>query len=144
MANPRRDQGHLGVDTNVLVAYLDGRHPSHAETGWLSSESVVLNPTVIHEAYHTLVFRMKWEEEDALTVLEEACADEKNLFVPQSLQTTRLGLRLAVSHHLGGRDALILASFLMARVKRLLTYDRALLALKSLRYGKSTLTLTRP
>ncbi len=86
---------------------------------------------------------MKWKEEDALTVSEEVCADEKNLFVPQSLQTTRLGLRLAVSHQLGGCDALILASFLMTRVRRLLTHDQSLLALKSLRYGKSTLTIAR-
>ena len=60
LANSRRDQEHLSIDTNVLVAYLDGGHPSHKQTAWLAVESIVLNPTIAHEAYHTLVFWAKW------------------------------------------------------------------------------------
>ena len=60
MAHPRRDQEHLGVDTNVLVAYLDADHPAHRRAARLSHEAVALNPTIVHEAYHTLVFKMKW------------------------------------------------------------------------------------
>ena len=72
MANSRRDQEHLGIDTNVLVAYLDADHPAHGRTERLSQEAVALNPTIIHEAYHTLVFKMKWSPEQASRVLIEA------------------------------------------------------------------------
>ena len=81
MANARRDQEHLGIDTNVLVAYLDADHPSHAEAAPLAQRGVALNPTVIHEAYHTLVFKMKWAADEASHTLTAACADEHNLFI---------------------------------------------------------------
>lgn len=83
MSDSRRNQGHLGIDTSVLVAYLDAGHPSHAETEFLAKRGVALNPTVIHEAYHTLVFKMKWTEEEASRTLSAACMDERNLFINQ-------------------------------------------------------------
>src|SRR5579862_2309897 len=100
MANSRRDQEHLGIDTNVLVAYLDMDHPSHEETRGLASESVALNPTIVHEAYHTLVFKMKWASEDASEALVQASKDSRNRFVNQTLRTTVVGLRIAVRHGL--------------------------------------------
>ncbi len=81
MAHSRRDQAYLGIDTNVLVAYLDGDHPAHRRAEWLSGEAVVLNPTVIHEAYHTLVFERGWLKEDASEALVKSATDERNLFV---------------------------------------------------------------
>jgi hypothetical protein len=50
MANSRRDQEYLGIDTNVLVAYLDGGHRSHKETTWLADKPIILNPTIAHGA----------------------------------------------------------------------------------------------
>lgn len=144
MANTRRNQEYLGIDTNVLVAYLDRDHPFHEQTRRLAQKAVALNPTIIHEAYHTLVFKMKWRQEDASQVLIEACRDENNLFIGQTLKITTVGLRLAVQHQLGGRDALILANFLTAQVSELITYDESLLALKKVRYGRATITIKRP
>ena len=66
MAHSGRDQAHLGIDTNVLVAYLDKDHPSHRETGGLAEESVALNPMIVHEAFHSLVFKMKWTPQGCL------------------------------------------------------------------------------
>jgi len=141
MAHSRRDQEHLGIDTNVLVAYLDKDHPSHSETSGLGDESVALNPTIVHEAYHTLVFKMKWAPEDASGALTEASMDANNLFINQTLKTTKMGLRIAAEHNLGGRDALILANFVSAGISKLVTYDRALLALGVVKYGRSALSI---
>jgi predicted nucleic acid-binding protein len=141
MAHSRRDQEHLGIDTNVLVAYLDKDHPSHGETEGLADEPVALNPTIVHEAYHTLVFKMKWTPQDASDALMEACMDSRNRFINQTLKTTKMGLRLATEHNLGGRDALILANFLGARTSKFVTYDKALLALGLVKYGHAALSI---
>jgi predicted nucleic acid-binding protein len=141
MAHPRRNQEHLGVDTNVLVAYLDADHPAHKRTERLSHDAVALNPTIIHEAYHTLVFKMKWRAEQASSVLIEASTDERNLFINQTLTTTRMGLHVASRYRLGGRDALILANLLTAGIPAFVTLDDELIALKRVAYGKRTLAI---
>lgn len=141
MANSRRDQDYLGIDTNVLVAYLDGSHPSHNQTNWLAKESIILNPTIAHEAYHTLVSWGKWSPSEARKAVWDACSDVNNSFVNQTARTTKTGLELAVRHGLGGRDALILASLLAARVREFRTFDRSLLALKQVSFGKSRLSI---
>jgi predicted nucleic acid-binding protein len=145
VAKPRRDQEHLGIDTNVLVAYLDAEHPSHKQTEYLADRAVALNPTIIHEAYHTLIFKMKWDEEEASQALTAAYTDEKNLFLNQTLRTTRAGLQVAARHRkLGGRDALILANLLVGKVAELVTFDKSLLAVGRVTYGRSSLSIKRP
>jgi len=107
----------------------------------LAEEAVALNPTIIHEAYHTLVFKMKWTGMEASRILIEAIADDRNLFINQTLKTTKAGLRIAAENNLGGRDALILANFLTAGIKEIVTLDDGLIALKKVTYGKNTLTI---
>jgi len=141
MAHSRRDQEHLGIDTSVLVAYLDKDHPSHGETDGLADEPVALTPTIVHEAYHTLVFKMKWAPKDASEALTEASMDARNRFINQTLRTTKMGLGLAVEHNLGGRDALILANFVGARISRFVTFDRTLLTLGVVKYGRAALSI---
>jgi predicted nucleic acid-binding protein len=141
MAHPRRNQEYLGIDTNVLVAYLDKEHPLHNRTERLSREAVALNPTIMHEAYHTLVFKMKWRAKEASRVLIEASTDERNLFTNQTLTTTRMGLNVATRYGLGGRDALMLANFLAASIPKLVTFDNELIALKKVAFGKRILTI---
>jgi len=141
MARAKRNQEHLGIDTNVLVAYLDREHPSHRRTEKLAEKAVALNPTIIHEAYHTLVFKMKWTGTEASRILMEAMTDDRNLFINQTLNTTKAGLRIATKNNLGGRDALILANFLTAGIKEMLTLDDELISLKRVTYGRSTLTI---
>lgn len=144
MANAGRNQEHLAIDTSVLVAYLDGEHPSHGQTDWLSKEAVALNPTVVHEAYHTLVFKMKWTGEAASESILEALSDERVRFVNQSMRTTRAGLRLAVELGLGGRDALILATFVTGRIREFVTFDADLLRLRRVTFGRDRMTIRAP
>ena len=144
MANAGRDQKYLGIDTNVLVAYLDADHPNHNETRILSKRKIALNPTVIHEAYHTLVYKMKWEEEEASEILKAAAMDENNLFINQSIKTTTTGLDIASENHLGGRDALIVANFLSGRVHECRTLDGKLLEIAKIKHGRRILSFRRP
>jgi len=141
MAHPGRNQEHLGVDANAIVAYLDEKHPSHGETYGLKKVPVALNSTTIHEAYHTLVFKMKWAREEAAETLRRVCTSSENRFINQTLKTTEVGLSLAVQHNLGGRDALILASFLSGGIPRLTTLDSSLLGLRVVKHGKAVLSI---
>jgi len=144
MAYNRRDQRYLAIDSNILVAYLDRDHPQHQKVKSLASKRVALNPTVIHETYHALVFKLKWSPEEAALALREALDDRNNLFLNQTLDTTRTGLALAERYSLGGRDALILANYLSSSVSHLQTFDKALLALERVVYGRRELKIRSP
>jgi predicted nucleic acid-binding protein len=139
MAYARRDQKHLAIDSNVLVAYLDKEHPQHSKVTTLSSRKVALNPTVVHETYHTLVFKMKWAPDDASGVMIEMLDDPNILFLNQTKDTTRIGLRFAERYALGGRGALILASFLNPSVAEFETFDRELIGLRKVEHGRRKL-----
>jgi predicted nucleic acid-binding protein len=141
MAYARRDQKHLAIDSNVLVAYLDKEHPQHSKATSLSSRRVALNPTVVHETYHTLVFKMKWAPDDALGVIVEMLDDTSILFLNQTKDTTRIGLRFAEQYALGGRDALILAGFLNPSVAEFATFDKELIQLRKVEHGRRRLTI---
>lgn len=141
MAYARRDQRHLAVDSNVLVAYLDREHPQHSKATSLASRRVALNPTVIHETYHTLVFKMKWASNDASEVLTEILNETNVLFLNQTKDTTKIGLRFAERYALGGRDALILATFLNPSVAEFETFDKELIRLRKVEHGHRKLTI---
>jgi predicted nucleic acid-binding protein len=144
MADAGRNQKHLGIDTNVLVAYLDHDHPQHSDVRKLSRRRIALNPTVIHEAYQTLVFKMRWEREEASQTLKDAVSDEDILFIGQSLKTTFAGLDIASQYSLGGRDSLILANFLIGGIQNLRTFDENLLKIAKVKYGRRTISIKRP
>ena len=73
--------------------------------------------------------------------LWDACSDVDNSFVNQTARTTKTGLELAVRHSLGGRDALILASLLAMKVREFHTFDKGLLSLRQISFGKSSLSI---
>ena len=144
MAYARRNQRYLAIDSNILVAYLDRDHPQHEKVKSLALKPVALNPTVIHETYHALVFKLKWSPEQAGLVLRETLDDTNNLFLNQTRDTARTGLALAERYALGGRDALILANFLAPSVSYLQTFDKVLLALARVVYGRRELKIRAP
>ena len=54
-----------GLDTNIICYSLDDAYPEHEKLKNLlldlsPENKVAVNPTVIHEAYHVLVFTQKW------------------------------------------------------------------------------------
>jgi predicted nucleic acid-binding protein len=144
MAYDGRAQKYLAIDSNVLVAYLDGDHPQHSKVERLGSRRVALNPTVTHETYHALVFKLKWSPEEARLSIREALDDRDNLFLNQTLETTRTGLALAERYSLGGRDSLILANYMSPSVSYMLTFDKALFSIGRVVFGRRELTIRSP
>ncbi len=144
MADPKRNKEHLGVDTNILVAFLDKGHPEHARCKRIGAFNLSVNPTVIHEAYHTLVFKQMWESETASGVLRDFVELDEVRFLNQTKATVKMGLSLGVRYKLGGRDALILASFVIGAASPMVTLDKELLALKDIEDGGKSLRIVTP
>jgi predicted nucleic acid-binding protein len=141
LANPGRDQGNLGIDSNVLVAYLVPEHPDHERTRALARESHAVNSTVLHETYHACVFKLRRSPADTV----KALLDYMDLAtcLPIGPAIVERGLKLALKHSLGGRDALVLASYLSSNgVKGFVTMDKSLLSLKEVRFGKRALKIS--
>jgi predicted nucleic acid-binding protein len=143
LANLQRDQGYLGIDSNVLIAYLIPEHPDHRATAALKNENHAVNPTVLHETYHSCVFRLRRRPAETVRALLDYL--ELSFCLPIDSKTAKRGLKLALSHSLGGRDALILASYASSnRVRAFITFDKSLLALKEITAGRRTLPIARP
>ena len=143
MANPKRDQEYLGIDSNVLLAYLIPEHPQHDLVESLAKRDHAVNATVLHETYHTAVFKLRRRPEPTVNTLLGYLRFA--LCLPLTVKTVELGLRLALKHRLGGRDALILASYLSSKeVGGLVTLDKGLLRLKQVKLGKKILKILTP
>ena len=57
--------------------------------------------------------------------------------------TVEFGLKLALEYSLGGRDALILASYALSKqVRRVVTFDESLLSLRRIQVGRKTLEVS--
>ena len=139
----------VGLDTNILCYALDPAFPEHDSLSHLlvslSPENVIaLNPTVIHEAYHVLVFYLEWFPEEAAKRLSMLLKHPYIEFFSQTKNTCRIALRLSVQHKLGGRDALIVANFLANKVPTVYTHDQELLKLQRLSWKNSRVTFKDP
>jgi hypothetical protein len=84
---------------------------------------------------------MKWDRDEASKTLLEILDDAEVLFLNQTTETTRIGLRFAEHHALGGRDALILASFLNPSVLDFRTLDKELIRLGKVERGRRKLSI---
>ena len=143
MAKPRRDKEHLGIDSNILVAYIVAAHPDHDKVSSIRNKAHAVNPTVIHETYHTCVFKLKAEPGDTTSLLLEYM--RRALFLNTTYGTVTLGLKIARDHGIGGRDSLILASYLMSgHIGKLVTLDRALLEIGKVSHGARNLKIVSP
>jgi predicted nucleic acid-binding protein len=109
-----------------------------------SAKQIALNPTVVHEAYHVLVFGQKWEPREAHTRLGAIITHPNAAFFNQTRTTCSIGLRIAEEKKLGGRDSLILSNFLTNRVSELHTHDKELKNLGSVSWKNTTLTIIDP
>ena len=150
MAHPFRNERHLALDTNVLVQFLVSEAPEHKRLDFLRGHSQVTCPTVIHEAYHTCVFKLDLNPRQTAALLKEYT--EVSLVCPIDAGTSRDALDVAVEHHLGGRDALIVSCY--ANAKRffpvlgshltVLSFDSDLLQLKRLKFPLTEVVFSKP
>ncbi len=87
----------IGLDTNILCYALDPAYPEHEKLKdlliTLSSDSMVaLNPTVLREAYHTLVYYLEWTPEEATRRLTALLRHPFIEFYNQTKKPARLRL----------------------------------------------------
>jgi len=139
----------IGLDTNILCYALDIHYPEHKKVKnlliTLSPENkVAINPTVLHETYHTLVFYSEWVPEEAARRLIVLLRHPYIEFYNQTQKTSLIALNLSVKHNLDGRDALIIANNIANKILILYTHDKALLKLQKINWKNAILTLKDP
>ena len=138
-----------GLDTNILCYALDPAYPEHQKVKdlliSLSPENLVaLNPTVLHEAYHTLVYYLEWSPEEAARRLTALLRHPFIEFFNQTQKTSLIALNLAVKHDIDGRDALIIANYIANKTPTLYTHDKELLKLQKITWKNTNLTFKDP
>jgi predicted nucleic acid-binding protein len=138
-----------GLDTNILCYALDPAYPEHEKLKNLlialsQENSVAINPTTLHETYHTLVFGQKWVPNEARRRLKMLLKHPYIEFFSQTKKTSVIALDLSVQHKLGGRGALIIANFLANKVSIIYTHDQELLTLQKLSWKNFHLTFKDP
>lgn len=137
------------LDTNILCYALEPAYPEHERLKNillnLSSEQIIaLNPTVIHEAYHVLVFDSEWLPQEAATRLSLLLKHPYVEFFNQTRAISQIALNLAPKHNIGGRDALVVANFLANKVPTIYTHDKQMLKVQKITWKNSTLTIVDP
>lgn len=139
----------IGLDTNILCYALDPAYPEYEKlknllTGLSPTNRIALNPTILHETYHTLVYGQKWFSTEAAKRLKMLLKHPYIEFFSQTRKTSILALNLANQHKLGGKDSLIIANYLANKVPTIYTNDQELLTLKGISWKNQHITFKDP
>jgi predicted nucleic acid-binding protein len=139
----------VGLDANILCYALDDAYPEHEALKNLllnltPQNKIALNPTTIHESYHTLVRSQKWLPEEAADALKILIHMPNTEFYSQTRKISTIALNLSVQYKLGGRDSLIVANFLENKTATLYTHDNELLRHQRITYKNNNLTIKDP
>jgi predicted nucleic acid-binding protein len=138
--------GLKGIDSSLLVYALDPRtkeHPS-ARDSILSLEDWAINPTVVHEVYHTLVFKRGMNPGDGRSKLKAFLRDRRTHFLNITRQVSLYSLDLATEFKMGGRDSLIAGCYMTNGVETMLTHDSALLVVGKVSFRGRQLAFRDP
>ena len=139
----------IGLDTNILCYALDPAYPEHEKLkhilfGLSSDKRVAINPTILHEAYHTLVFGQKFTPSEARGRLTMIMQHPYIEFYNQTRRICLIGINLAVKHGFGGRDAIIIANFVGNKISIMYTHDQELLSKKKITWKNHSIELKDP
>lgn len=136
----------IGIDSNVLVYSLDPTFPEHvkAKRAILSSGECAVNSTVVHETYHTLVFRRKISPTDSRRKVVEFLRDRRVFFINLTKTVSLFALNLAVMTNLGGRDSLVIGCYLHNKIPEMYSHDQDLVGLKKVGAKGKTIRITDP
>lgn len=139
----------VGLDANIICYAFDDAYPEHEKLKDLllklsPDNKIALNPTTIHEAYHTLVFSQKWTPEESADALRVLLNNPYSEFSNQTRKTSIIALNLSVQYKLGGRDALITANYIANKITIMYTHDKALLKLQKITWKNTSLTYKDP
>src|SRR5712692_6460296 len=110
-----------GLDTNVLCYALDPVFSEHKKASLVLKRlsplsRISINSTVVHETYHTLVYKQKWLREDATDRLFSLMGQKHIVFLNQTKSISQNPIYLANKYKLGGRDSLILSNYLFNNI----------------------------
>ena len=138
-----------GIDTNVLCYALDPAFPEHKKSslilkGLSQHFRIAINPTVIHETYHTLVYKQRWTREDAGDRIFQLIRQRHVAFLNQTKTISRNAIYLANKYELGGRDSLVLSNYLINGIGQMYTHDRRILDLRRISMGNKELDFSDP
>ena len=139
----------MGLDTNILCNSLDPAYPEHPHVKDLllslsPEKAIAVNPTVIHESYHTLVYGQKFERAEASNRLMLLLKHPYIIFLNQTRKTSQIGLDIATRYRLGGRDSLILANYISGKIPVMYTHDGELVSLQHVAWRSTSLEIRDP
>lgn len=137
------------LDTNILCYSLDKTYPENERLKELliklnTENRIALNPTVLHEAYHTLVFYLEWTPDEAAKRLSWILRHPYIEYYNQTQKTSLIALNIAVKYGLGGRDALIIANYIANKISIFHTHDKKLLKLQKITWKSNYLKIEDP
>lgn len=135
-----------GIDSSIIVYSMDPSVQEHlkVKSVILALEEWAINPTVVHEVYHTLVYKRKMRPEDAKTKIRTLIQDRRTRFLNLNRTVSLYSLNLTVQYRMGSRDALITGCYMHYGIEKLLTHDNDLLKLKSINFKGRTIQFTDP
>ena len=99
---------------------------------------------MIHETYHTLVFRRKISSFDSRRKIVEFLRDKRTGFINLTPTVSLFALDLAAKMNLGGRDSLILGCYLHNKIPEVYSHDKELVNLAKVNMKGKTLRITDP
>jgi predicted nucleic acid-binding protein len=136
----------IGIDTNILAYALDPTFPEHskAKKAILSSDAVAINSTVVHECYHTLVFRRKMPSTDSKLKIVEFLKDSRTSFLNMTKGVSLFSLDLATKMNLGGRDSLIIGCYLHNNVAEIHSRDAEIAKLGIVNFKRRHIRIIDP
>lgn len=139
----------VGLDSNILCyamdpAYTESRVCRKYLTDLSPGRRIALNPTVVHETYHVLVYGQKWEPSDARNRLQAIITHPSIAFLNHTRTTCSVGLKIAEDNKIGGRDSPILSNCAINKVTELHTHDKGLTNLRKISWKNTTLNIMGP
>ena len=135
-----------GIDSSILVYAMDPMTAEHikAKRAVIALGDWALNPTVVHEVYHALVFKRRIFAQDAKSKLRVLMNDTRTKFLNITKAISLYSLELASEFNLGGRDSLIVGCYLHSGMESMLTHDSELLNLGIVRFRGRQITFADP
>ena len=118
-----------GIDTNIIVYSLAGDYPEHLQCKRLFLQiargelSVVISGIAIMEAYHTLVYKIKYSPQEVKKRLIALIKSKNINIIEITSKTVLFALEIASQYVVGGRDALIAANYLEFGCKDIFSHE---------------------
>ena len=103
-----------------------------------------MNSTVVHECYHTLVFKRKITPIDSKLKITGVLRDPRTTFLNLTKNVSLLALDIATRMNLGGRDSIIIGSYLHKQIPEIYSHDEELTKLGKVSFKGRQVSIKDP